>query len=125
MGYLEESKQRDIFAKNLNKVLDDRGLRQRDVAIALDIAPTTFNTWTRGKAMPSVAVIRKIADYLGIGMTKLIDDQSDKESPLDFSYREVLLIEKYRKLGSEEKEAVDTMLDRISKYASLLSEGKK
>ena len=35
--------------------------------------------WVKGKAMPSVSVIRKIADYFGVGITDLVDDKAGKK----------------------------------------------
>lgn len=122
MSYLEESKQREIFSKNLNERIEKLGLNQKDVAIALDVAPTTFNTWAKGKSMPSVSMIRKIADYLGVGMSKLIDEQKEETKDFDFTLREMDLILKYRALDGEGKEMLDNTMKRAYAYANLIGE---
>lgn len=79
MSYLEDSEQRRIFSENLRKYIGRSGKTQKDIAIDLDVNPPTFSMWVKGKAMPSVSVIRKIADYFGVGITDLVDDKADKK----------------------------------------------
>lgn len=79
MSYLEDSEQRRIFSENLRKYIGRSGKTQKDIAIDLDVNPPTFSMWVKGKAMPSVSVIRKIADYFGIGITDLVDDKAEKK----------------------------------------------
>ena len=67
MSYLEDSEQRRIFSENLRKYIGRSGKTQKDIAIDLDVNPPTFSMWVKGKAMPSVSVIRKIADYFCMG----------------------------------------------------------
>lgn len=75
MAYLEDSEQRRVFSNNLQKYVNMSGRTQKDIAIDLDVNPPTFSMWIKGKAMPSVSVIRKIADYFGIGITDLVDEK--------------------------------------------------
>ncbi len=79
MSYLEDSEQRRIFSENLRKYIGRSGKTQKDIAIDLDVNPPTFSMWVKGKAMPSVSVIRKIADYFGVGITDLVDDKAGKK----------------------------------------------
>lgn len=79
MSYLEDSEQRRIFSENLCKYIGRSGKTQKDIAIDLDVNPPTFSMWVKGKAMPSVSVIRKIADYFGVGITDLVDDKAGKK----------------------------------------------
>ena len=79
MSYLEDSEQRRIFSENLRKYIGRSGKTQKDIAIDREVNPPTFSMWVKGKAMPSVSVIRKIADYFGVGITDLVDDKAGKK----------------------------------------------
>lgn len=80
MAYLEDEEQRRIFSDNLQKYVNRSGKTQKDIAIDLDVNPPTFSMWIKGKSMPSVSVIRRIADYFGIGITDLVDDKKESNS---------------------------------------------
>lgn len=53
-------------------IRDIRGLRDYDVAKGCGIAPATISDWKRGKTMPKVDKIKKIAEFLNVPVTELI-----------------------------------------------------
>ena len=76
---MTELNQRKIFAKNLNRYLDIHQKTQREVADAIGVIPSTFNTWCQGIAIPRMGKVQALADYFHINKSDLIDDnrQSD------------------------------------------------
>lgn len=80
---MTEQEQKAIFAKNLNHYIYKSGKQQKEIAKALGFSVTTFNTWCRGKILPGMGKIQKIADYFGIEKTDLIDDKTG----IDFAER--------------------------------------
>lgn len=70
---MTDDEQRMIFAKNLNKYLRLNNKNQKEVADAIGVLTSTFNTWCQGIALPRMGKIQKLADYFGIGKSDLID----------------------------------------------------
>lgn len=67
--------QKEIFATNLKKLLNERGLAQVDVAKAINVSPQTFNTWVKGIAIPRMGKIQSLADYFNVLKSELVDEQ--------------------------------------------------
>ena len=65
---------REIFAKNLSYFLDLRGKSQIDVSRDLDVATGTVSSWVNGAKFPRVDKIQALADYLGVRMSILIEE---------------------------------------------------
>ena len=74
---MSENEQRVIFSRNLNRILDQTGKTQREVAEAIDVPATTLNTWCTGVALPRMGKVQKLADYFGIKKSDLLEDRSD------------------------------------------------
>ena len=84
---MTKEEQRRIFSRNLNHYVNISGHQQTEIAKAIGENLSTFNMWIRGKSMPSVVKIQKLADYFGIGKSDLVDDKSTLSS--DASYGEI------------------------------------
>lgn len=65
--------QTEIFAKNLKKYLEEKNLKQKEVAEAIGVSPQTFNYWVLGKNLPRMDKIQLLADFLGVRYTDLSD----------------------------------------------------
>lgn len=68
----------ETFGKNLKMLIEKSGKEQKDVAIALDLPPTTFNTWCVGKVLPPIIRLRKVADYFGCNMSDLVEPLTEE-----------------------------------------------
>lgn len=55
-----------------SKLRNDKGMKDSDVAKALNIPQSTFSEWKRGKAIPKVPKLLKIADFFGITLDELV-----------------------------------------------------
>lgn len=102
----------EIFSNNLNLFITRSGKEQKDVALALDFPPTTFNTWCVGKVVPPLGKIRKIADYFGCSVTDLIEPLSQSRmvnidfnnTIKDFDERQMSRLLEYAKMLKMYKE---------------------
>lgn len=72
---MTEIEQRRVFARNLNRQLSLSGKTQKEVAEAIGVLPSTFNTWCTGAAIPRMGRVQLLADYFGIKKSELIDDK--------------------------------------------------
>lgn len=118
---MSEDKQKEVFARNLNKYLERSGKTQKEVAQAIGVIPTTFNTWCLAQALPRMGKVQLLADYFGINKSDLIEDNSDTEYYLDaetakkaqeiFENKQLsLLFDAARDAEPEDLETVHTML---------------
>jgi len=71
-----DEQQKIIFSRNLNKYLTEYGKSQKEVAEAIGVIPSTFNTWCQGIALPRMGKVQALSDYFGINKSDLIDDKS-------------------------------------------------
>lgn len=69
--------QKEIFAENLNRLVNSRNLSQREIATRLNVSPQTFNTWIQGKAIPRMGKIQLLADYFKIEKSDLIEKKTN------------------------------------------------
>lgn len=75
---MTEKEQAQIFARNLNYYISLTDKNQKEIAQAMGFYPTTFNTWCKGKALPSLGRIQRIADYFGIEKSDLLVNPENK-----------------------------------------------
>lgn len=99
MGEIE---QRKIFSKNLNNMLQISGKSQKEVANAIGVLPTTFNTWCKGIALPRMGKVQLLADYFHVSKSALIDEApSGSAKPTrTLSHDAVELLDYYDKLNA-------------------------
>jgi len=65
---------REIFANHLLYLLERQGKTQIDMARDLDVATGTVSSWVNGKKFPRVDVMQRIADYLNVRMSTLVEE---------------------------------------------------
>lgn len=58
--------------KNLNGILYDKKLSQKQVAQVAGVSENTISKLVNGQKMVSVGVLEKIADYLGVTLDSLV-----------------------------------------------------
>lgn len=73
-----DEEQKRILSENLKFFIARSGKDQKQIAIDLDINPPTFNQWVKGKAIPTVSVLRKIACYFNVNLTDIVDKKNDQ-----------------------------------------------
>lgn len=77
---MSDNRQRIIFSKNLNYFLELNNKSQKEVADALGIGLSTFNSWCTGTKLPRMDKVQLLADYFGVSKSDLIDDKSEEQS---------------------------------------------
>lgn len=68
--------QREIFADNLQALLNSRDVSQKVLAEHLGVSETSVSYWSRGEKYPRIDKIQKIADYFNITMRDLMEDKN-------------------------------------------------
>lgn len=77
------------------KLRDERGLKDSDVAREASVSKSTFSDWKVGRSKPGIKKLQKIADFFGVTVDYLMtgkeDEQKEKDNTGD-------LKQKYREL---------------------------
>jgi len=66
---------REIFANNLNRLIQLKGVNQADVATALKVSRTAVSEWSRALKYPRIDTMQRLADYFEVPMQSLTLEQ--------------------------------------------------
>lgn len=102
------------------KLLDEKGLKNADVARATGISNMTLSDWKRGKSEPKTKNMQKIADFLGTTLSYLVTGKesnpifeqanTDYElSNIDSKLKDYVF--KLSKLSDKEQESIMNLID--------------
>ena len=106
------------------RLLDEKGLKNADVARATGISNMTLSDWKRGKSVPKSDKMRKIAEYLNVSVDYLMTgkdmeftvEMADIDSELLFMEKRIKEYAlKLSKLSEEDKTQIMNMIDRLGK----------
>lgn len=100
---------REIFSSHLGYLLARSGKTQIDMARVLNVATGTVSSWANGQKFPRADMIERIADYLGVRMSTLIEENGLDEYLKEESDRQ--LLEAYRAADPAIRAAVRKLLD--------------
>lgn len=76
---MTDEKQKLLFSSNLSRLIEERNLKQAEVAEYIGVSPQTFNTWVKGIAFPRMGKVQKIADFFNVPKSYLIEEHPDDE----------------------------------------------
>ena len=106
------------------KLLDEKGLKNADVARATGISNMTLSDWKRGKSVPKSDKMRKIAEYLNVSADYLMTGK-DMEFAAEMAEIDVTLSNmsermkeyalKLNNLPSDKQELVMNLIDTLMK----------
>jgi transcriptional regulator with XRE-family HTH domain len=60
------------FGQQLRGIRKDRGLRQKDLAEALQVAQTTIANYEQGARFPDETTLHRLADFFGVSLDLLL-----------------------------------------------------
>lgn len=94
------------------RLLDEKGLKNADVARATGISNMTLSDWKRGKSVPKSDKMRKIAEYLNVSVDYLMTGTEKRYS------------EEYALLDAHISEDIE-LKEAIKKYYTLDEKARK
>lgn len=98
----EENETRKVFAENLSRLIENRGIEQQKLARDLDVSTSIVSSWVLGKRFPRANMMQQIADYFHVTVSALVEAKPD-DSP------------KLKILFSRSRALTDTQLDLVNK----------
>lgn len=102
------------------KLLDEKGLKNADVARATGISNMTLSDWKRGKSEPKTKNMQKIADFLETTLSYLVTGEESnpifEQSNADYDLSNIgnklkEYVFKLSKLSDEEQESIMNLID--------------
>ena len=105
------------------KLLDEKGLKNADVARATGISNMTLSDWKRGKSVPKSDKMRKIAEYLNVSVDYLMTGKdgvftkeiAETDAKLLFINKEIKEYAlKLNNLPKEKQKIIMDLIDQIS-----------
>lgn len=104
------------------KLLDEKGLKNADVARATKISNMTLSDWKNGKSVPKQDKLMKIAEYFGVSLEYLMTGKdsrlSAEDALLDVQISEDIelkeALKKYYSLSDKKKKHVLELIDLLS-----------
>lgn len=66
--------QRDIFASNLRRLVHERGIDQRTIAVKLGVSDMTVSNWINGTKYPRINRIQALAELFNVKMSELMEE---------------------------------------------------
>ena len=105
-----------IFARNLRRFLDERGMQDKDLMEITGASQTAVSDWLNAKKYPRIDKIEKMANYFCVKKSGLIEDHSAMAT-----YREAVIDDMTRKLMLLSPEDREKALD----YLNYLAEQSK
>ena len=68
-----------IFTDNFDKYMKLSGKNQKEIAAAVGVSAPTVNDWLKGKKMPKMTNVQKLADCFGVKLSDLVEKKVTKE----------------------------------------------
>lgn len=76
---------KEVFAKNLNRLLLKNGKTQSDLVTYMNTTASTVSDWCNGKKYPRVDKMQKLADYFGVLKSDLTEEHTPELTPVDYN----------------------------------------
>ena len=87
------------FGENLRSLIEERDMTQKELAIQLNIAPSTMGSYVQNTREPDFATLKLLANYFNVSTDYLLDNYIEQIS----SHQENELLRVFRSLSAEQK----------------------
>lgn len=91
---------KEIFARNLRRFLDARGMQDKDLVEVTGASQTAISDWLNAKKYPRIDKIEKMAVFFGVKKSDLIEEQTRDEHEVVIKQ----LVDMFNSLPDEGKE---------------------
>lgn len=88
------------FGENLRTLIEERDMTQKELAMKLNIAPSTMGSYVQNTREPDFATLRSIAKYFNVSLDYLLDNHTAKTA----THSEAELLRIFRSLDPSQQE---------------------
>lgn len=105
---------KEIFSANLIKKMEEEGKTRRDICESLGFSYYTVTDWVKGKKMPRMDKVEKLAKYFNCLISDLIEEKNPTtENDSEISQTKADLIKKVMQMSDEELQKLDLLLQIV------------
>lgn len=80
-----------IIAKNIQKLRQEKGMTQLELAEKLNYSDKSVSKWERGESLPDIVVLKSVADLFEVTLDYLVEEEHDgkpiSKEVMDRNYR--------------------------------------
>ena len=105
--------------KNIMYFMEERGLRQTDLAEKLDLNKKTLSNWLHFRSRPDISLLPSICEALHVSLPQLYGIQESNLSP-----EEQLHLASYRRLDADQQRYIDRMTDGLADLMNVHTGGR-
>lgn len=87
------------FGDILRALIEERGITQKELALQMNIAPSTMGSYVQGTREPDFDTLKLLAKYFGVTTDYLLDYHAGRTA----SYQEAELLRIFRALTPEQR----------------------
>lgn len=69
---------KEIMAKNIQRLMDSRGIDRNKMSDDLNIKYTTLTSWIKGDSYPRIDKIELMARYFDVSKSELVEEKSSE-----------------------------------------------
>ena len=102
---------RDIFARNLTRLVTEKGIEQQTLAFTLDVSPSIVSAWMLGKRFPRADMMQKLADYFRTTISELVEEPDANNVPENPKLR--ILFKRSRALTDKQLDIVNSIVSEM------------
>ena len=104
-----------IFSSNLTRKMEEAGKTRMDICNALGFSYYTVTDWVKGKKMPRMDKVEKLAKYFDCLISDLIEEKQEQSAEGELSIKKKEFIRKVEGMS-------DTQLDRLEQILALVEQ---
>ena len=73
---------RSVICGNLNRLLHQRRMTQKELSDYMGVSASTVNDWVRGKKIPRMDKVDKLCSIFGVSREEILYDHSSRTNPV-------------------------------------------
>ena len=115
---------KEIFCRNLNYYMKERGKSRKEIADAIGVSYFTLTDWVKGKFYPRMDKVERLANYFNINISDLVEERGKEKKPVESAELHVRIltdtelmemIEEYFLLSEENQKIVRDLVRNLQK----------
>lgn len=101
-----------MFIQVVKQLMEKQGVKQKDLAIFLDVKPNTISDWMNEKTQPNILYAYRISDFFNVSFDFLFTGK--EKTPDGLTSDENYLLYQYRALSDQGQDRVRQTLFECS-----------
>lgn len=119
---------KEVFAKNLRRYMEIKGISQKELAVIVGVSAPTINEWIKSKKYPRIDKIEILSNYFGCLKSDLIEEKTEEQLNMEkkndiltdiiLTLREdgelLDIVESLTKLDADKRTAIKSLISAFS-----------